>query len=458
MHFSHDARSESRPRLYPRRQPFLIACSLSLLSFLNPASGDEALLRDGTRSGGALSFLDGKFSFTPTRSGGSISWNRIDRVEPTRKQSSALIPPFWWQATLINGDKFACNLAEIESNAVILDSAWFQGLRVRRSMIRAIERPLGWTPWLRQDLIRDVRGWKEIRDTGESATPVGMTGLTLGGSNKLLQFTPEAPLSCGLIVLLLKNASPNDAGRWQLRLAIDRDGALQPLVIQFGARGAKLQAEGLEVHDRSARIEGESFLLEIELGQKYVATSVNRHLIGWSERGLPNARLRALSLETADGQAAEKSGRLIVQEFAVGRRLETLARPPAHPEIDEAWLESGDQVFGEFRAISSQNLQLMAGRTPRRILCSQIRGLYPRKENAPGLVLSVPWQFKLTDPSGAEPSVLSGTVRSWDEKTCKLSHPILGDLTLPRDQVQSVAQIAAGASDTNRGASKEIKP
>ncbi len=400
MHFLREVRSSfwTRPRLGCRI--FLNVFALSLFTFSNLARADEAFLRDGTHSTGALSFLDGQFSFAEARSKGAVSWSRIDRVEPTGKQSSAQIPPYWWQAILVNGDRFACNLAEIESNALILDSPWFQGLRVRRSMIRSLERPVGWTPWLHQDLVKDVRGWKEIRDTGESASPLGMTGLTLGASTKTLQFTPEAPLACGLIVLLLKNASPKEASRWQLRLVIERDGALQPLIMQLHVNGnTKFQADGLEFRERSARLDGDSFLIEIELGQKFFAASVNRHLIAWNEQGLPNARLRALSLEAVEGQPDQKPVKLIVQEFAVARRLESLRRPPAHPEVDEVWLESGDQVFGEFRAINSQQLQLMASHTLRRIPCSQVRGLYPKKENAPGVVLTAPWQFKLNDPA-----------------------------------------------------------
>ena len=212
-------------------------------SFSDPMSRrlvrrDEAVLLDGSDSVELVSRqrLDpeaGDSAPTP--------WAQLDRVVPTPLPSLPPTPPLWWQATLTNGDRFACHVAEIESNAIVMDSSWFQGLRVRRHTIRALERPLGWAGWLRQDFSKDARGWKETRAEGDGSPLVGMGGIELATPSKSLQFTPDSPLLVGKLSLQMKDVLPTSGIRWQLQLGIDGDGAFQAIKILFGGNYNQMQ-------------------------------------------------------------------------------------------------------------------------------------------------------------------------------------------------------------------------
>ena len=142
---------------YLRAHRRFVAFLIALICIARPslASGDEAILLDGSKRPGELHFRDGAFQFLPSGQTTALLWTQLDRVVLTETKRLPLAPPFWWQAIFTNGDSLACQLIEVESNAIICDSTWFQGLRARRSLIRAFERPLGWAPWLRQDFTKE---------------------------------------------------------------------------------------------------------------------------------------------------------------------------------------------------------------------------------------------------------------------------------------------------------------
>jgi hypothetical protein len=405
------------------------------------ARSDEALLLDGSRQQGELRLREERLEFFLPGQKTPVPWPQLDRVMLAQQALQPMAPPFWWQATLANGDSFACQLIELESNAIICDSIWFQGLRVRRNAIRSLERPLGWAPWLRQEFAKEARGWKETRDGHESPATVSAEGLTLGADVKTLQFTPDSPLPLGKVLLRLKEVMPKPGGRWQLRMGIEDEGTFQPVKIVFGGNElVELQAPGLKSLRQAVQVTDAGTLLQVEIGPAHIHVSANDRLAAWTERGYRAARLRSLSLEPVNAaNEPESSAKLMVQEFALARRLEPLPRPPAHPELDEVWLESGDSLFGTYRSLNAQFLELGMASTPRRVLWSQIRGLYPKQLVARDLSLPAPWQLTLSDPSSLEPAHLSGTVRSWSEREVVLIHPLMGELKIPRNQIKSVA-------------------
>ena len=443
-----------------RRCFFPIAIALASLVGTATAHGDDAILLDGSHHPGELRFRDERFEFFLAGQNEPLLWPRLDRVGLSPKALAPLAPPFWWQVTLTNGDHFACHLAEIESNAIICDSSWFQGLRVRRNAIRAIERPLGWAPWLRQDFSKEARGWKETRESGETPPTLGLGGLSLGAPAQMLQFTPDAPLPFGQVFLHLKDPASASGKRWQLRLRIDGDGAFHSIKILFGGNApVEMQAPGLKTLQQDVRLADTEILLQVEIGPALIQVNANARLASWIEHGFRVARLRSLSLEPADPAKDAKSPvKLLVQEFVVARRLEPLPRPPAHANLDEVWLESGDQLFGSYRSLSSQFLELGTAREPRRILCSQIRGLYPKQLVARSVSLPAPWRLTLADPCCAEPSRLTGVIRSWGQRDVILIHPLLGELKIPRSQIQSVAQASSKTTDARPHPTQVPKP
>lgn len=438
---------------------YVLVWSLPFVSGAYPARGDDAVLLGGSRRPGLLRFRDEKFEFVPAGANAPLPWDQLDRVELKASTNLPPAPPFWWQATLTNGDHFACHVQEIESNAILTDSSWFQGLRVRRNSIRALERPSGWASWLRQDLSKEARGWKEVREEGDAPPTPGLDGLTLGSSFKSLQFIPESPLRLGKLSLQMTETLPGSGTRWRLLLGIDGDGAFHRIQILFdGNAPAEMQAPGLKVLRQDINGNHAAVLLQVEISEASIRLMVNGRLASWVERGFRDARLRSLGLEPDAPLAAGSPAKLRLQQFAVARRLEPLERPAAHPELDEVWLESGDQVFGSFGSLDSQYLELGTARQPRKILCSQVRGLYPKEPGLRDLPQPAPWRLTLLDPSGAEPSHLTGVIRVWGEREIIMIHPLLGQLKIPRSQVQAVAQAEPAPVRFKANPPRAIKP
>ncbi len=439
---------------------FLLALVLATSVWQCQAHGDDAVLLDGTRRPGQLSFRDEKFEITLAGQNETFPWKQLDRVDLSTKNRLPPAPPFWWQATLINGDRFACNLLEVESNAFICDSSWFRGLRVRRNLVCCFNRPLGWSPWVRQDFAKEARGWKQSRVDGDSQPTVGLGGLTLGQASKMLQFTPDAPLPFGKIVLFLHDASPPPGRRWQLRLGMDGDGSFQSARILFGGNApVEMQAPGLKISQQEVRLTDSGILIELEVRPALLQVSANGRLAAWMDPGFRVAVLRSLSLEPAEAaKGDDPQARLILQEFAVGRRLGPLPRPPTHAELDEVWLESGDQIFGSYRSLNPDFLELSIARETRRIPCTQVRGLYPKQVRPLLNMQAAPWRLTLIDPACAEPSRLTGMIRTWGEREIVMVHPLLGELKIPRSQILSIAQAFPATTDSKSRTSQVPKP
>ncbi len=439
-----------------------LATLLFAIVFLQaaPTRADEAVLLNGKLVPGTLRFGDGKLTFASIKPGELIPWSQIDRVEPARQSVSDLSIPFWWQARLINGDQFYCHVQEIESNAIVCDSSWFQNRRVRRGVVQALERPQGWCPLVLQDLGRDAHGWQETRETGETLTPVGLGGLALGPLTRGLQYAPDGPVPLGRIALVLKDTTGNGGKRWRFRLELETDKGKQSVSLTFGANArVDLQSPGLELRHQNGQISGSTIVVDIDSGEASFRVQVNGQLVGWTETGLKNVRLRSLVLDAApDAPPPDGTARLTLHEFALARRLEPIPRPPSHPELDEAWLESGDQIFGQFQSLSARELGLAMRNATRRIPSRLIRGLYPRSAPVYSGAATTLWQFSLVDLAGAEPARLTGTIRSWDKSSVVIVHSLLGEVKVPAAHVRSVAQIHSSPIELRPEPNKVIKP
>ena len=308
------------------------------------ARSDEAIFLDGSRHQGELRVRDERLEFFVAGQNRPVPWPQLDRVVVAQKTLEPPAPPFWWQATLSNGDNFTCQLIEVESIAIICDSAWFQGLRVRRNAIRALERPLGWAPWLRQDLAKEANGWKETRAGIEAPPTVGTDGLTLGAGVRTLQFTPDSPLPLGKVLLRLKDVAPTTGKRWQLRLGVEDEGNFQPIKIIFGGNEpVELQVPRQKSSQQVVRFADPGTLLQVEISPAHIHVSANERLAAWTERGYRSARLRSLSLEALNVvNESESPARLVVQEVATCATPRTLAAPGRTSGI-------GRSLVGEWR-------------------------------------------------------------------------------------------------------------
>jgi hypothetical protein len=414
-------------------------------------------LLDGSRRQGEIRFRDDKFTFLPAGQAAPLPWQQLDRVESRPLPAPVPALPFSWHAMLANGDHFACNLLDIESNAMVVDTSWFQGLRVRRTAIRSLERPQGWATWLRQDFAREARGWKQLREGNDSLPIVGVGGLELGQAVRRLEFTPEAPSTFGRISLRLRD-SLTPGVVWRLQLGIDGDQSFQALEVKFGgSTPCELQSPGQKILHQDVRT-GPAILIQLEISPSSLRVVVDGRLASWVERGFVDARLRSISLKPEAPAEANSHASLVLQEFAIARRFEPLPRPPAHAEQDEVWLESGDQLFGSLRTLDARFVELATPQAPRRIPGSQIRGLYPKPAVVRDVLTPAPWRLVMLDPADPEPGRLSGAVRAWGEREVVLIHPLLGELKIPRGQVKAVAQAESASAGIEPGFKRVIKP
>ncbi|CAN5187226.1 hypothetical protein BH10PLA2_BH10PLA2_18260 [soil metagenome] len=430
---------------------YWLACSTACVS----VRADEAVLINGKRVPGELRIVNDKFQFIPANAEALLPSNQIDHVDVSKQQGLRATVPHWWEASLVNGDRFGCHIDEIESTTFLCSSSWFQGLRIRRGAVRAFTRPGGWTPVLLEDLARDSRGWKETHDTGETTVPLGVGGLSLGPPTKVLSFAPEKPIAFGRMVLLLKDASASTISRWRLRVELESNQGLQTITVRWGANAnVDVQASGLAMRQQATTLDGTAILLDFESGREFFRVQANGHLAAWTERSVKDVRLHKLSLESVDASPLDGTAKLMVQEFVVARRLDPLPRPPEHRELDEVWLESGDQLFGELRSLNSRELGVLSRNLPRRIGASQVRGLFPRQLPVHTGPQAPAWRLKLLDPSGNEASTFTGVVKLWDAKTVVLEHALLGELRLPRSQIISITPVSGNAAESRSGPTK----
>jgi hypothetical protein len=127
-------------------------------------------------------------------------------------------------------------------------------------------------------------------------------------------------------------------------------------------------------------------------------------------------------------------GELWIDELLVTRRLPPLPRPQPG-ELDLAWLERGEELFGRIVSADSGGVVLDAKFGKRTLPWAQLRGIFFASAKAPA---STEPELTFRPGPGFSLDCLRAKLVRWEEETLVVEHDRLGPIRIERDRLDTI--------------------
>lgn len=129
------------------------------------------------------------------------------------------------------------------------------------------------------------------------------------------------------------------------------------------------------------------------------------------------------------------AGALWLDAFSLTNRTPPPTRTPGPPDLDEVWLASGDQVFGQITSADEHAIGFTARYGKRTFPWKSVRGIFfgkqPRSTDQGATV-------RFRSGPGVTADSLDGIIIDVNERRMVLRHAVLGDVTIARDRLDTV--------------------
>jgi hypothetical protein len=373
----------------------------ALLAVALAAHGDEAVRRDGTRLTGRLRLSEGgRIAF------GDEPVGNLERVRFSPKPPAPPPVPLWHQVHLGRGQVVLAEVRSLDDKALRVRPAWAEALAVPRA---AVEQ------------VTNAPGWRPVRfDT--------FTG------GKLALDAAVPPLAAGR-VLVTGRPAVTKGRRVSLDLGFVRDGRPAAVRVELSGPGEQFAITAPDQAHHEGRIKrgGEATRIAAEFDRDRLVVTVGEWVL-WSRDAGPG-ELRSVKL-VSEGDASEP----VAIESLVVARPEPIGDLRAWADLTADAIRSpeGDETYGSLTAagpagatleVKGKGLTLgwpdVAGFTFRRAVVTEqpTRGEHVRV---------------LIHTADGQRDVLDGAVKALDDKALVLVHPILGELSVPRDRLEEV--------------------
>jgi hypothetical protein len=337
--------------------------------------------------------------------------------------------PLWHQVRLGNGEVVLAEVRRLDDAALHVRPAWADALTIPRGVVERVTDVPGRRPVLFDSFDAGLGAWTT---TGGPRADGGR--LTFDRAGQAVEAAVKPAPSSGRLVATFHSAVMG--GRTvTLHLGFVRDGQPRPVGVELIGPGERYAVTAGDKPDLAVRLRREAgtHRLSVEFDHDRLAVFVDEFVLWVRDAG--SGELRSIKLASA-GDGSEPA--------AVDDVLVTAAVPVAGPR---AWADltadavrspDGDETFGTLSAAGPAGVTL------------RVRG----KKLALGWPAAAEFAFRRGPVTEAATSgehvrvrlktaegrhdVLAGAVKAFDDKALVLVHPVLGELTLPRDRVEEV--------------------
>ncbi|MES2790454.1 MAG: hypothetical protein V4719_12660 [Planctomycetota bacterium] len=442
----------------------LVVTLLSIWCLDANAAGPRvgALLRDGRRSAGILTgqSADG-FQFQAVDTG-TISLDQIQALE--LPQVSRTFPDRGWKRlTLINGDVLHAKqipvAADQQPNAAkSTETAWFAGFEnpiiLPLASLAQVSQPVGTRCLIYQDFEADSMSWSNAAGgpitTSRDQARSGLHSLQCSGKEPTLRYELAEPLEAGWLefsfFLEPELQSPGDCVA-----VLSLSKSQQESTIQVDLTGkeawyeVRLPLEGNWQKQIIPRRPG-WHTLTVALHPGKIRLLLDEYLL--ADGQFPDTATHKLSaLKLA---ATQPAGSIWIDDFALTRSVAESPLGILDRAQDQVDLTSGDQLFGQFVALSPAAILLKANSRQAELKWPEIWGLQvaarPFVTRAvTGRIVSLemqPWNHTSNKPS---PDRLTGALTAMDTASCTLEHPLCGQMIIPWKEIQKIHPAGYGS-------------
>jgi hypothetical protein len=334
----------------------------------------------------------------------------------------------WQQVHLGNGEVISAEVRRLDDTNLYVRPAWADVLTIPRTAVERVTHLPGGRPVLFDSFDAGLGMWKA---TGEPRAEGGR--LVFDRSGQAIEAAVK-PVAAGRVVVTFR-AAVTTGRRMVLDLGFVHDDRPRLVRVELIGPGDRYAVESVDRPDLTGKVRREAgpHRLSVEFDRDRLAVFVD-DLVLWV-RDVGPGELRSIKL-VGDGDGTEVAA---VDDVLVSAAIPTV-EPRAWADLtaDAVRSPDGDETFGALSAAGPAGVTLelkgkkFALHWPEVAEFTFRRGVVAEKSTAVEHV-----RVRLKTAEGQH-DVLDGAVRAFDDKSLVLVHPVLGELTLPRERVEEV--------------------
>jgi hypothetical protein len=416
----------------------LLGAALCLATLL-PATraADEAVLPDGQRRPGVLTFAGGRLHFQPAGSQAPLALTDVHAVRFPAGPLPPLLAARVHRVTLPHGQVLTGQLLGLDRERLRLRSAWAEDLTVPRSAVAAVMQPPGWDTFFAADFEPDLKGWRATGTPtlGAERSPAGRHCLVLGRPGQVVAHVLDTPVKAGWFAADFRSVGEGGGARWLAEAEFRGPGEKRTVRVTLAGPGDRYEAEvpGIEGTAYSLPRGSGWHRLRLDFAPDRLALTIDDTALWSSEGRGPGDPLRQVRLTCVAAPGVSRGGEVAFADVSLARVLPELPHPPGDGRQDEVWLVSGDQLFGRVPRADADRVELSGAFGERALPWGEVRGLFLRHEPpAPRAADGERVRVWLRPGAGQQLDELEGAVLGLDESRLTLDHALLGECKIDR--------------------------
>jgi hypothetical protein len=403
-----------------------------------PPRADQVTLMDGRRVAGTLTVEEtGRLRVTAADRS-AIATNQVQYIRFAPDAIAPFRTGVVHQVRLPGEQRLSGELLALDGKELLLRTPWRDRLAVPRGALVGVTTLPGTLVVCDEDFENGLKAWKLTGEPKLTRTlhTSGEHALLLDAPGQAAASAPPAPVEAGSAAVNFHVAEGVGGARWQVEAEFQAPAG--PRVVRVAVdEGENYAAEAPTPRDAGGDIARRAgwHRLTVEFAAGRLLVTIDDGVLWYSRETGPGGPLREVRLACVAGKGAVR-GAVAFDEFTLTRAVDVLRRPADTSAQDEAWLASGDQVFGRLTRLDRRGLELEGRAGKRAYSWAEARGAFPQRAAAtPVTTEGGHVRVWLRPAAGNEQDELEGVLRTLDERRLSLRHPALGDLAIDRDRL-----------------------
>ena len=334
----------------------------------------------------------------------------------------------WHQVRLPHGEEVAAEVRSLDDKAMHVRTAWADDLAVPRAAVERVSVS-GGRVVLFDAFAGGLGSWTK---TGEPRAADGK--LVFDKTGQAIEAAVKPGVAAGRVGMTFSSAAPTGR-RVSLELGFvhsERPAAVRVELIGPGERYAVTAPDKADIEGKLKREPG-MHRLTAEFDADRLAVFVD-DLVLWNHDSGPG-ELRSIKL-VGDGEGNEPG---VVTGVWVAR-TEPAGEPRAWADLtaDAVRSPDGDETFGRLRAAGPGGVTLEVKRKVLPLGWADVAEFTLRRGPVTETATAGEHVRIWMRAADGLHDVLDGAVKAFDDKSVRLTHPVLGELSLPRERVEEI--------------------
>lgn len=394
---------------------------------------DEAIRRDGSRISGQLTLIDGgRFSFRSVSGVEPIEQIEIIRFKP---KPATVFMALTHEIRLGVGESLVAEVQRLDEKHLYVRTAWHDPLAIPLPAIERVTNIPGSRPLFFDSFAGDLAAW-----TRTGAPKLTGRKLVFNDNGQSVEAKFGSALSAGKVAVGFE-LKQGRGRKSLLELGYEQDGMPTTVSVELAGSGEyySVVSPTPAIRQGKPRREAGRHQMTFEFDADGMNVFVDEFVL-WSQRKGPG-QLKSIKLSSmGDGENVLAFEHVLVTQ---PRPAETM-RTWADLTNDGIRSPDGDETFGTILSAGPRGITLqLKDKKLERAWPEVAEFSFRRAAVAERMTIGEHVQLRIRTAAGTQ-DILNGAVKLLGDRSLVLTHPILGELTIPRDQINEIRPLFHG--------------